>query len=371
MNHSVENQINKIDQINELNDHLDLDKAYLAEYQKVIQKYPVSVTDYYLSLINRHDVNDPVRKMAIPKPDEADSLQSTGYFVEAEQDALKSFQHKYNHTVLLIVTNKCAVYCRYCFRKEIIGKSEDVSQENIDHSLKYINENVDITNVLLSGGDPLTLDFKKLEYILMRLAKIEHLSFIRIGTRLPVVLPDAISKNAELLQLISRIGRIKKLYLSIHVNHPNEVSPRFIYVTKKLIDCGVVINNQCVLLKGVNDKPQTLARLMTLLVENQIIPYYVFQCRPVPGVYKNFQVPLIKANEIINQAKILLDGLAKRFRFVLSTLPGKIEIIGNLNDEMIFRFHQAWNPEFQNLLFKEKLNANSRWLEKEVLERYL
>ena len=188
------------------------------------------------------------------------------------------------------------------------------------------------------------------------------MDFIRIGTRTPAAFPERIL-DKELLDLLKKYSEKKKIYIVTHFAHPREITAKTKQAINRLLEAGLVISNQTVLLKGINDNPLVLSKLMNKLVRIGINPYYVFQCRPVKRVKHHFQVPLIKGYKIVEEAKKLLNGHSKRFRYVMSHKTGKIEIIGILGDEIYFKYHQAKNPKDAGRFFKKKLRKDAGWLD--------
>ncbi len=219
------------------------------------------------------------------------------------------------------------MYCRHCFRKRLVGLVDSEVVVDWDRVAAYLRAHREVTNVLLSGGDPLILATDHLEAILRRLAGIRHLRYVRIGSRIPVVLPSRILDDNSLHGAFKAFASGgKQLYVTTQFNHPCELTSASIQSVKRLQEDGVIVNNQTVLLKWVNDCPSVMAELQTTLAHAGVIPYYVFQCRPVTAVMDEFQVPLHDACQLIGEARKQLDGLSKRFRFVMSHLTGKIEI---------------------------------------------
>ena len=227
----------------------------------------------------------------------------------------------------------------------------------------YIREHAELNNVLVSGGDSLLNSNRVIDYYLQHLTAMEHLDFIRFGSRLPVTFPQRIYDDPELLAMLKAYNEKKRLYVITQFNHPNEVTAEAQRALDALLNCGIIVSNQTVLLQGVNDDPQTLATLMRHLTSAGVIPYYVFQCRPVTSVQTQFQVPLLRGSEIIDQAKALLNGPAKRFRYCMSHVTGKIEILGRLGDEMLFKYHQAKYPQDQARIFTQAVTDDQCWLD--------
>lgn len=330
----------------------------------VIERHPMSVTPYYLSLIDWSDPYDPIRKMAIPSLGELSPIGSYDTSGERENTKLPGLQHKYARTALVLVTNRCAVYCRHCFRKRLVGLPSEEILHRFEDAVAYIAEHREINNVLLSGGDPLVLQTDSIALFLEMLDRIPHLDYIRIGTRVPVVLPDRILKDGDLLDMFRTYSRPeRRIYVVTQFNHPREITEESTAAVDTLIRSGVIVSNQAVLLRGVNDDLDVLAQLQRGLVMIGVNPYYVFQCRPVRRVQTAFQIPLERAYRIVEQAKATLDGHSKQFRFVMSHRTGKIEIVGVKNNEVYLRYHQAKNPDDLGRFFKRGLTPGAGWLD--------
>lgn len=350
--------------VKDLKDYIDLTPLEQRQLQRVIEKHPMSITRYYLSLVDKKEPNDPIRKMIIPSVEEFNLSGSWDPSGEMQITKMPGLQHKYMPTALILSTNRCSTYCRYCFRKRLIGLSTGEIIEHFDKAIEYLYAHKEITNVLISGGDALILPTEVIENFLKKLSAIEHLFFLRIGTKVPITFPDRILEDEELLSVLKKYSTPeKRLYISTQFNHPRELSRKSIRAINKLIRRSIIINNQTVLLKGVNDNSDTIAYLQNRLSGIGIIPYYIFQCRPVKRVKQNFQVPLYKGLIIINEAKKKLNGYSKRFRYVMSHRTGKIEILGIMDNEMYFRYHEARDPRNLGKMFKRKLHYTAGWLD--------
>ncbi len=332
--------------------------------EKVVERHPMFIPDYYAGLIDWSDPNDPIKNIIFPSVDELDVSGSYDTSGEKENTVLTGLQHKYRETALLLVTNRCAGYCRHCFRKRLVGIPTNETLKLFDRAVEYIKEHPEITNVLISGGDPLVLPTDVIEYFLSELSKIPHLKFIRFGSRVPVFYPMRIYEDSKLLEVLSKYSTPeRRVYLVTHFNHPNEVTKEARRAVDSLIRSGVPVSNQTVLLKGVNDDPDVLSTLMKEITSAGVIPYYVFQCRPVKRVKTHFQVPLKKGYEIVEKAKQKLDGHAKRFRYIMSHKTGKIEIVGIIGNEIYLKYHQCKDPKKVGKLFKRLLTPNAGWLD--------
>jgi KamA family protein len=229
--------------------------------------------------------------------------------------------------------------------------------------VEYVATHPEIDNVLLSGGDALINENQRIEQYLEAFSAIEHLDYIRIGTRVPVVLPQRILLDQELLDLLYRYNQRKQIIIVTHFNHPREITPDSRHAIHALMGIGCPVRNQTVLLKGINDDSRTLAELMNRLTSIGVLPYYVFQCRPAMGVKNQFQIPLLAGQRIVDEAKKDMSGQAKQFRYVMSHVTGKIEILGRPGgEEMLFKYHQAKYEMDTSRFFTVKLSEDQCWL---------
>jgi lysine 2,3-aminomutase len=245
---------------------------------------PMSITPYYASLLDEMDVSHPLRRMVVPTADEcfrtADEAEDP--LGEEHDSPVPGIVHRYPDRVLFLVTDSCATYCRYCTRSRIFGRRQK-HLSNTDHwesAIAYIKENSQIRDVLLSGGDPLTLSDSKLEWLLSRLKEISHVEILRIGTKVPVVMPQRITT-----QLIYTLKRFHPLWISIHINHPDEITPEMSQACTRLVNAGVPLGSQTVLLHKINDNVDTMKRLVHGLLKIRVKPYYLYQCDPIPGSF--------------------------------------------------------------------------------------
>jgi lysine 2,3-aminomutase len=355
---------NYITTIKQLEEYISFTDSEKNKIQKVIDSHPIRINKDYMDLINWNDPNnDPIYKMVIPSIEENRLEGSFDTSGEQENTKLQGLQHKYPQTALVLTTNSCASYCRYCFRKRLVGLSVDEIVKDWDSIVKYITEHKEITNVLLSGGDPFTLPTNRIKYILEKISDIDHLDFIRFGSRILVVYPDKILKNNELINILKAYSSKKKIYITTQFNHPKEITPKTIGAIEKLSDAQIIVNNQTGLLKGVNDDPAVMAELQSKLIKINVIPYYIFQCRPVKKIKNIFQVPLQQGYHIIEQTKSMLDGVSKRFKFIMSHETGKIEIIGLIEDKMYFKYHHPKDKSQIGKIFHKKMNIDDCWLD--------
>jgi len=360
----IENEISNqnISNLRQLKSHLKLSSAEEKRLAEVIKAHPMRISSHYLSLIDWNDSYDPIMRMAVPSPDELNLEGCCDTSGESVNTRMPGLQHKYSETALILATNQCAMYCRHCFRKRLVGLPTEEILKRFEDAAEYIETHPEINNVLISGGDPLTLPTEIIEHLLKLLTGIPHLNFIRIGTRVPVTLPNRL-KDKKLLNTLKKHSKSKRLYIITQFNHPKEINPHSINAVNNLINAGIQVNNQTVLLKQVNDDPTTLATLMNQLTTIGVTPYYVFQCRPLERVKHHFQVPICEGTRIVEEAKAKCNGLSKRFKYIMSHKTGKIEILGILNDEIYFKYHEAKNKKNLGVMFKRQVNEKAGWLD--------
>jgi len=354
---------NSICTIRQLKEFIDLSSEEEKKLKEITQRHPMRVTAYYMSLIDWTDPYDPVRKMAIPSLNEFSLQGSYDTSGEAENTKLSGLQHKYQETALILATNKCATYCRHCFRKRLVGLQTKEIIERFEDAAEYIKLHKHVNNVLITGGDPLMLKNEVIKQFLSILSDFPQLKFMRFGSRAPVTFPSRFEDD-ELLKILSSYSLPdRRIYVVTQFNHPNEITKQSIKAVDNLIKSGVIVNNQAVLLKGVNDNPATLANLLNGLVSIGVNPYYVFQCRPVKRVKMHFQVPLCRGIEIVEKAKEHCNGHSKRFRYIMSHRTGKIEILGIFEDEIYFKYHQAKNRKRLGKIFTRPVDESAGWLD--------
>lgn len=278
------------------------------EIEKTIKKFPLSITPYYLSLIETKDFkNDPIAMQAVAGPYEL--IQSRcdmkDPLSEDKDSPVEGITHRYPDRVLFLVSNRCAMYCRHCTRKRKVGDLDSIpDRKQIEAGIKYIQKTPVIRDVLLSGGDPFLLNTDFLEWILKQLRAIPHVEIIRIGTRTPVVLPMRITR-----ELVSMLKKYNPLWINTHFNHPRELTVSSRQALARLADAGLPLGNQTVLLAGVNDCPRIMKTLMQQLLANRVRPYYLYQCDLSEGL-AHFRTPVGKGIEIIESLIGHTSGLA-------------------------------------------------------------
>ncbi|MFP4466815.1 MAG: KamA family radical SAM protein [Candidatus Goldiibacteriota bacterium] len=340
--------------------------------KKVIEKYEFKISDYYLSLINWDDPEDPIKRLVIPDMLELDDWGHMDPSNESKYTIIPGLQHKYTSTALMLVSNVCASICRYCFRKRIFISKDKEKIDHIDKALEYIREHKEINNILLTGGDPLMLSTEKIAGIILRLREMEHIKIVRIGTKVPAFNPDRIIEDEKLIGMVEKYSEEnRKIYFIVHFNHINELTAKAVKAVNMLMKAGAAVVNQTPMIRGVNDHPEKLGALFNKLSFIGVQPYYVFQCRPTLA-NKDFAVPIEEGYRIFEEARWLGSGLAKRARFVMSHETGKIEIAGMSKDKIYFKYHRAEKEHDSSKFVVLKRNAQAYWYDdyEEPIEEY-
>ena len=272
---------NRITSLEQLEPLLELSPEEREGCLLANKKLSLAITPYFFNLINRADPKDPIRLLVIPRVEETITHQGELLDPVGEEDSspVEGIVHRYPDRVLFLVTDRCAAYCRYCTRSRLVSNAQDYNfHPKYDAGLDYIRKNPQIRDVLLSGGDPLLLSNNKLDKLLGELKAIKHVQFIRIGSRIPVFLPQRI--DPELCEIFKKHGPI---WLSIHTNHPNECTNDLKNACEQLAFAGVPIGNQSVLLKGINNQADIMRTLIHKLLMMRVRPYYLYQCDLING----------------------------------------------------------------------------------------
>ncbi len=331
--------------------------------KKVEDKFAFRANEYYLSLINWDNPEDPIKRIIIPSQEELENWGDLDASDEADYSVVPGLQHKYDQTAVLLVSDNCGGFCRFCFRKRLFLEGNREVIRDFSRDLDYIRENPEITNILISGGDPLSLTTEKIADILQQVQEIDHIRIIRIGTKMPAYNPYRIIDDPALCDTLAKFRcEDRRIYIMTQFNHPTELSDPAIEGLSRLQDAGAILANQTPLLKGVNDKPEILAQLLRKLSFIGNAPYYVFQCRPTLG-NRHFALPIEKAYRIFEDAKTQCSGLAKRPRFVMSHNTGKIEMISMDDEMMYFKYHQAALPENIGKFVAFRRNPEAYWFD--------
>ena len=291
----LRNRIRDLDALERLIDLTDDEREAVSRRQGAL---PVGFTPYYASLISRADPSDPIRKTMIPV--QAEFVRSPGEMDdplgEDPRSPVPGLVHTYPDKVLFLVTDFCATYCRYCTRSRLVGAGEFLPDRKLwGQALDYIRAHPEVRDVLLSGGDPLILSDERLEWLIARLHEIPHVEFLRIGTKIPAVMPQRITPA-----LVKMLKQYHPLYFSIHFTHPAELTKETARACGRLADAGIPMGSQTVLLAGVNDEPAVMRELMLGLLKIRVKPYYLHQCDAVAGS-SHFRTTIARGKEIIRQ----------------------------------------------------------------------
>ncbi len=298
---------NRISDVETLKQIIHLTKEEEQGIRRTLRTLKMAITPYYASLMDANNTECPIRRQAVPTSNELDfSLHDLEDPLDEDTDSpVPGITHRYPDRVLFLVTDQCSMYCRHCTRRRFAGSTDKpASIEVLDHAIKYVAENSKIRDVLISGGDGLLISNEILEYVLSNLQQIEHVEIVRIGTRAPVVLPQRVTDD-----LVKLLQKYHPVWLNTHFNHPKEITESAQSAVKKLADSGIPLGNQSVLLKGVNDCPAIMKKLVHELVKMRVNPYYLYQCDLSMGI-EHFRTSVAAGLEIIEHLRGHTSGFA-------------------------------------------------------------
>ena len=329
----------------------------------VADRYVFRANDYYLDLIDWDDPADPIRQLIIPREEELTEWGKLDASNEESVTVARGVQHKYVDTVLLLCNEVCGAYCRYCFRKRLFMDENDEATNDVSEGLRYIAEHPEVTNVLLTGGDPLLMSTRRLVEIFEALRAIPHVQIIRLGSKMPAFDPYRVLRDPDLQAAFRKYStRTQRIYLMAHFDHPRELTDLAIEGIDTCIRNGVICVNQCPLIRGINDDPRVLAEMYAKLSYIGCPPYYLFQGRPTAG-NEPYEVPLVQGWSIFQQALTLGSGLARRARYCMSHETGKVEVLGIDAEHVYLRYHQAKFPGDLGRFFIRRRNDEAYWLD--------
>jgi len=297
----------RITTLEQLKEVIDLTPEEMEGVKHSKGRLALAVTPYFASLMDPINPNCPIRRQAIPRVEEFhisknDMVDPLG---EDKNSPVPGLVHRYPDRVLLLVTDQCAVYCRYCTRRRLVGSNErSITEGNFEEVLKYLKSHRKVRDVLLSGGDPLLLENERLEEILSRLRALPHIELLRIGTRVPVTLPQRITVG-----LVRMLKKYHPLMISIHFSHPKEITDKVKKACNELADAGIPLGSQTVLLKGINDKPYIMKKLVHELLKIRVRPYYIYQCDLAVGT-EHFRTSIATGIQIIEKLRGHTTGYA-------------------------------------------------------------
>lgn len=332
---------------------LDALKEYIAvtpdeekAFQAAGKNLPFAITPYYLDLINPCKTDDPIRKTVVPRIAEFTTTREEMVDPCGEDHDMVApgLVHRYPDRVLFLVNETCSVYCRYCTRSRLVGSGQH--HVEFEEAYEYLRNHPEVRDVLISGGDPLVMSDDKLEGIIKNLRAIPHIDIVRIGSKIPVVLPQRITDD-----LVNMLKKYHPFYMSIHFLHPDEITPEVETACNKLANAGIPTFSQTVLLKGVNDDPEIMKELMLKLLKIRVRPYYIYQCDPVQGT-SHFRTNVDKGIEIIEHLRghitgygvptYVIDGPGGGGKipvtpdYVVKREPGKITLRNYKNEEYVY-----------------------------------
>ncbi|OEU54831.1 MAG: KamA family radical SAM protein [Desulfuromonadales bacterium C00003096] len=353
--------LNKLSQVSQL---AEIPAGELRKLQEVEQRYAFRGNEYYHSLIDWNDPKDPIRRIVIPHQDELQRWGQLDASGEHNYAKTRGLEHKYPDTALLLTSNVCGGLCRFCFRKRLFMADNNEVNRDVSAGLEYIRNHPEINNVLLTGGDPLLLSTRHLEAIIAEIRSIDHVKIIRIGSKLPAFNPFRILDDPDLLRMLKQYSLPEsRIYLMAQFNHPRELTPEAVQALTQVQEAGVAIMNQTPLIRGVNDDPVILAELLNKLSYMGIAPYYVFQCRPTEG-NSAYTVPIEESYQIFSEAISNCSGLARRCRYSMSHVAGKIEVVGMTDEQIFFRYHRPADPaQNPGEIMAFPRNPDSYWLD--------
>lgn len=297
---------NSITSIEDLRKIIRLTEKEIMAINNLKGRLPLRITPYFASLIYRSKPSDSLRRIVVPTLEELIQTpeEKPDPLYERSYSPVKGIVHRYPDRVLFTVTQVCPAYCRYCTRSHSVGKLDKLGKNDFEKAFDYIRNHSEIRDVLISGGDPLTMSDEMLDYILCNLRKIHHIEMIRIGTRVTVVLPQRITTK-----LVSTLRKYHPLFISLHFSHPDEITPECAEACNQLADGGLPLGSQTVLLKGINDNVETMKKLFHNLLMLRVRPYYLYQCDLIPGSAQ-FRTSVRKGIEIIKGLRGHTSGYA-------------------------------------------------------------
>lgn len=327
----------RIQHADELKKYINLTADEEKSIDSVLGQLRMAITPYYLTLIDPDQPKCPIRQQAIPLGNELFVGKDDLYdpLAEDHDSPVPGLTHRYPDRVLFLITDMCSMYCRHCTRRRFAGQHDhERSIEHIDAAIQYIKEHEEISDVLLSGGDAFMVSDQRIEYILQKLREIDHVQVIRFGTRTPVVAPQRVTQ-----ELVDMLKKYHPIWVNTHFNHPDEITPESKAAIDRLVDAGINVGNQSVLLRGINDCVHVMRKLVKSLIAIRVRPYYIYQCDLSVGI-EHFRTSVSKGIEIIEGLRGHISGLAVPTfvvdapggggkipvmpNYVISQAPGKI-----------------------------------------------
>jgi lysine 2,3-aminomutase len=334
-----------------------------ADVHEAADQFAFRVTDYYASLIDFDDPGDPIARLVVPSGGETIEFGRLDASNEAANTVAPGLQHKYSDTALLLVTDQCAGFCRYCFRKRLFAEGNRETFRDPRPALDYIASHPQITDVLLSGGDPLTLSTERLRELIDGVIDIPHVRTIRVGSKMPAYDPSRITTDLSLQELVNHVVESgRSFYLMTHFDHPRELTDSARSALAALRAAGAQCLNQCPVAAGINDDPRVLADLFQSCTDAGAPQYYMFQCRPTTG-NGAFAVPIARSFQLVEAARARVSGLSARARFCASHERGKIEVVGLDSDWIYAHYHRAKYAEDSGRMLVFHRDDEACWID--------
>jgi len=332
----------------------------------VAQRYAFRANDYYLGLIDWDAPADPIRRLVVPDMAELTPGGDLDASDEAANTVVQGVQHKYADTALVLAADTCAAYCRYCFRKRLFMRQSAETAHDLSAAYAYVAHHPEITDVLLTGGDPLVLPTATLAVIVRRFAAMPHVRTVRIGSKMPAFNPYRLLDDESLHDLIAEVTAAgTAIYLMAHFDHPRELTDLACNGVRAVQRAGAHVVNQCPLIRGINDDDEVLTELFEAATELGMPQYYLFQGRPTAG-NAPYRVPLVRGWELFDAARRRCSGLSRRVRFAMSHASGKVEVVGLDSERMYLRYHRALDPEDESRLLVVRRDDGACWLDELV-----
>lgn len=339
----------------------NIPEAERERLRRVAERYVFRANDYYLGLIDWDDPADPIKQLIIPREEELNDWGKLDASNEAAVTVAPGVQHKYPHTVLLLCNEVCGAYCRYCFRKRLFMDENEEVVNDVSGGLEYIRTHPQVTNVLLTGGDPLLMSTRRLVNIIDELRAIPHVRIIRIGSKMPAFDPWRILNDQPLQDALRQYSTPRKrIYLMAHFDHPRELTDAAVAGIDAFIKCGVVCVNQCPMIAGINDDPQVLSTLFRELSFIGCPQYYIFQGRPTAG-NDPYKIPIVRGWQIFREALRHGSGLARRARYVMSHEQGKMEVLAVDAERIYLRCHRGKDAELRGKVMSFRRDDGAYW----------
>jgi lysine 2,3-aminomutase len=352
----------KVRYISDVHKMDELTEKEKKEFDPIQEKFAFRTNSYYNSLIDWDDPDDPLRRIIIPSKEENVEWGELDASSEHKYQVAPGLEHKYKTTALLLCNDVCAAYCRFCFRKRLFQNENEEVEKDVSQGIQYIREHEEINNVLLTGGDPLSLSTRRLRDTFESLSEIKHVKIVRLGTKVLGFNPFRVLNDEAFVSLIEEFSQFFQINFMLHYNHPRELTEESLKAVRMIKRAGANTVNQTPIIRGVNDDPEVLRELLEKLSFNGIQPYYVFGCRPTEGNML-YSVPMEEAFLIYQDARKKVSGLAKTARFVMSHSSGKIEIMGIHNKKVLMKKYNYHNCDENEEVMIFNSNPEAHWLD--------